>query len=150
MALSNRNREKGLKISAAIVGDGAALAYGVGQVGPDPRKTRVQIVAGAVVLTVFLVAVVKAAVVPGFLIWFLLYSFIVRSVGVVVTGSNVVVLERSLVTGRPKRIRTTLPAGALSGLSAAEKGGYFHVSAAELWLRPKEYAILATGEAGAT
>jgi hypothetical protein len=106
-----------LKISAAIVGDGAALAYGVGQVGPDPRKTRVQIVAGAVVLTVFLVAVVKPAVVPGFLIWFLPYSFIVRSVGVVVTGSNVVVLERSLVTGRPKRIRKTLPAGALPGPS---------------------------------
>lgn len=149
MALSNRNREKGLKISEAIVGDGAALAYGIGQVGPDPRKTRLQIVIGAIVFTVFLVAVVKAAIVPGFLVWFLIFSFIVRPVGVVVTNRNVVVLERSLVTGRPKRIRSTLPASALSEMSKAEKSGYFQFPAAELWLRPKEYEILAAAEGAA-
>ena len=99
MTMSKRLRAKSLERRRAIVGDDTALAYGMGFVGLDPRRTRWQILGAAVIFSNFLVAVVKAAFIPGWIVWYIIFLSLSRPVGVVVTDKHVIILQRSFVTG---------------------------------------------------
>jgi hypothetical protein len=132
-------RHKRLQQSGRFLTAGTARAYGVGEIGPDPRRTLFFIVLG-VVAVAFLSFVVYAVIVfPGvFLIWAVYVTF-ERSTSVVVTDRGVAILARSEFNGRPRKFVALLPAGILTDHTVQRSGRYVHLPTYQLWIRKKEY-----------
>ncbi len=117
-------------------------AYGVGEIGPDPRRTAFFIVCGVVVVAFLSFIIYSVIVVPGVLLIWAVYVAIERSSCVVVTDEQVAVLARSEFSGRPRRFIGWLPREVLTAANVYRSGGYVHLPTLHLWLRKKEYDLL--------
>ena len=120
-------------------GQGTARAYGIGEIGPDPRRTLFFILC-CVIAVAFLSFVIYAVIIfPGvFLIW-AVYVAVERSTCVVVTDRGVAILARSEFNGRPRKLIGLLPPGILTDPTIQRSGRYVYLPTYRLWLRKKQY-----------
>jgi len=150
MAMSKRARSKGLRKSEQLLGAGTGgREYGVGVVGPDPRKTAalmVLILAVAIALSFVFLGVI---IIPGVLLVAAIFGAIDRPASVAVTNQGVAVLARSQVSGRPRKVLTVLPHAILADQTISRSGSYVHLPIFHLWFRENEYERL-LGATGAT
>ncbi len=146
-AMRTSTRNKRLSQSQRFLGgQGTARAYGVGEIGPDPRRTLVFILCGVVAVAFLSFVIYSVIVFPGvFLIW-AVYVAVERSTCVVVTDGGVALLARSEFNGRPRKLVATLPPGILSEPNIQRSGRYVHLPTYGLWLRKKEYDHLTSAE----
>jgi hypothetical protein len=142
MRTSTRNKRLS-QCQRFLGGQGTARAYGVGEIGPDPRRTLFLIFCGVVAIAVLSFVIYSVIVVPGvFLIW-AVYVAVERSSSVVVTDDGVAILARSEFNGRPRKFVALLPPGIL--IEPVQRSrGYVHLPTYGLWLRRKEYDYLAS------
>jgi hypothetical protein len=143
MAMTKRARTNGLRRSEQLLGAGAnAYEYGVGVIGPDPRRTDVLLVlifAVAVALSFVFLGVI---VIPGVLLVAAIHGAIDRPASVAVTNQGIAVLARSEINGRPRKVLTMLPRGVLTDGTVQRSGAYVHLPDFQLWFRKKEYERL--------
>jgi len=128
---------------------GTARAYGVGEIGPDPRRTLFFILCGIVAVAFLMFVVYAVVVVPGILLIWAIYVAVERSTSVVVTDQGVALLARSEFNGRPRKLVALLPATALTDASVERSGRYVHLPTYRLWLRQKEFDVLNISRAAA-
>ncbi len=121
---------------------GTARAYGVGEIGPDPRRTLFFIVCGIVAVAFLMFIIYAVVVVPGLLLIWAVYVAVERSTSVVVTDQGVAILARSEFIGRPRKFVALLPATALTDPNVERSGRYVHLPTYRLWLRKKEFELL--------
>ncbi len=123
-------------------GIGTARAYGVGEIGPDPRRTRFFILSAVVAVALVAFVFYSSIVFPGlFLIW-AVYVAVERSTCVVVTDEGLAILARSEFNGRPRKFVALLPSEVLADPTIERSGRYVHLPTYSLWLREKEHAVL--------
>lgn len=84
-------------------------AYGIGEIGPDPRRTAFFILCGVVVVALLSFIIYSVVVVPGILLIWAVYVSVERSTCLVVTDGGVAILARSEFNGRPRKFVTLLP-----------------------------------------
>ena len=143
--MSKKGRAKGLKKSEQLLGGGTvANQYGLGVIGPDPRRTSVFIVlvfAVAIALSFVFLGVI---IIPGVLLIAVSFGAIDRPASVAVTNRGVAVLARSELNGRPRKLLAVLPQGVLADGTVLRSGGYVHLPEFHLWFRKNEYERLLT------
>jgi hypothetical protein len=142
MRAATRSKRLGQSQRFLVGSSGTARAYGVGEIGPDPRRTLFFILCGVVVIAFLMFIVYAVVVVPGVLLIWAIYMAIERSTSVVATDQGVALLARSEFNGRPRKFITLLPAAALTERTIVRSGRYVHVPAYRLWLRQKEFDYL--------
>ena len=137
MRTSTRNKR--LRQSERFLGGhGTARAYGIGEIGPDPRRTLFFILCGVVAVAFLSFVFYSITVFPGiFLIW-AVYVAAERSTCVVITDRGVAILARSEFNGRPRKFVALLPPGTLTDPAILRSGRYVHLPTYDLWLRKKE------------
>jgi hypothetical protein len=121
---------------------GTARAYGVGEIGPDPRRTLFFIVCGIVAVAFLMFIIYAVVVIPGLLLIWAVYVAVERSTSIVVTDQGVAILARSEFNGRPRKFVALLPATALMDPTVVRSGRYVHLPNYRLWLRGKEFELL--------
>jgi len=125
-----------------LAGRGIPRAYGVGEIGPDPRRTLFLIFCGVLAVAFFSFVIYSVIVFPGVLLIWAVYVAVERSTCVVVTDEGVAILARSEFNGRPRKFVALLPPHILSDPTIERSGRYVHVAAYRLWLRKKEFDAL--------
>jgi hypothetical protein len=136
-------REKRLAQSQHfLTGRGTARAYGVGAIGPDPRRTVFFILCGVAAVAFLSFVVYSVIVFPGVLLIWAVFVAVERSTSVVVTDEGMAILARSEFNGRPRRFVALLPPGMLTDPTVQRSGRYVHLPTYGLWLRKKEYEAL--------
>ena len=115
MAMTKRARSRRLRQSEQLLGAGTnAQAYGIGVIGPDPRRTDALLVvvfAAAIALSFVFLGVI---IIPGVLLVVVIHGAIDRPASVAVTSRGVAILARSELNGRPRKVLTVLPHGVLT------------------------------------
>jgi hypothetical protein len=149
MAMTKRTRSKGLRKSEQLIGPGVNVhEYGIGVIGPDPRRTDVLLVlifAIAIALSFVFLGVI---IIPGVFLVAAIHGAIDRPASVAVTNQGVAILARSELSGQPRKVLTVLPHGVLTDGSVVRSGAYVHLPNFHLWFRKKEYErLLAVGGA---
>lgn len=143
MAMTKRTRSKGLRKSEQLMGSGInAHEYGIGVIGPDPRRTDLYLVAifaVAIALSFFFLGVI---IIPGVLLVAAIHGAIDRPASAAVTNQGIAILARSELSGQPRKVLTVLPHGVLTDGTALRSGGYVHLPNFHLWFRRKEYERL--------
>lgn len=141
MRTSTRNKR--LRQSKRFLdGQGPVRAYGVGEIGPDPRRTLFFILCSVVAIAFLSFVIYSVIVFPGvFLIW-AVYVAVERSTCIVVTDDGVAILARSEFSGRPRKLITSLPSGILTEPPVQRSRRYVHLPTYGLWFRKKEYGHL--------
>jgi hypothetical protein len=150
MAMTKRTRSKGLKKSGQLLGSGTDIhGYGIGVIGPDPRRTDVLLVvvfAGLIALCFIFLGVILVPGVSGVLLVAAVYGSINRPASVAVTNQGIAILARSELSGQPRKVLTVLPDGVLTDATIRRSGAYVHLPTFHLWFRKKEYErLLAAG-----
>ena len=134
-----------------MLGAGTAVReYGVGVIGPNPRATAAGIVLAFAAIVVVAVVFFHVILVPGVLFVVVIaaiYGAIDRPASFVVTDRGLVVLARSEVNGRPRRVITVLPESVLIAPTVRRSGGYVHLPELHVWIRRDDHERLvsATG-----
>ena len=144
MALSARSRKKRSSDAERLLEPGTTVRrFANGVTGPYPTNTILLLVVGAVAVTVVLSVLLGSLVGPGFLVLILVYWAFNPPRSVAVSDRGVVLLKRSLWTGKPTAVIGLLPHSVLD--AAQERGGYMHVliGPESVWLTKKEWAALA-------
>ncbi len=149
MAMTKRTRAKGLRKSEQLLGSGvSAHEYGIGVIGPDPRRTDVVLVmifGVAIALSFVFLGVI---IIPGVLLVAAIHGAIDRPASVAVTNQGIVILARSELSSQPRKVLTVLPHGVLADATVRRSGAYVHLPNFHLWFRKKEYErLLAAGGA---
>jgi hypothetical protein len=143
MAMTKRTRSKGLRKSEQLLGSGInAREYGIGVIGPDPRRTDlflVAIFAVAIALSFYFLGVI---IIPGVLLVAAIHGAIDRPASAAVTNQGIAILARSELSGQPRKVLTVLPHGVLTDGTVLRTGGYVHLPNFQLWFRKKEYERL--------
>ena len=143
MAMTKRARSRRLRQSEQLLGAGTnAQAYGIGVIGPDPRRTDALLVvvfAAAIALSFVFLGVI---IIPGVLLVVVIHGAIDRPASVAVTSRGVAILARSELNGRPRKVLTVLPHGVLTDGTVRRTGSYVHLADLHLWFRKKEYERL--------
>jgi hypothetical protein len=147
MAMSKKARAKGLQKSQELLGaNSGAHDYGIGVIGPDPRRTSVVlliVLAGAVALSFLFLGVI---IIPGVLLVGAIFGAIDRPASVSITNQGMAVFARSEVNGHPRKLLTVLPHSVLTDRTVTRSGGYVHLPEFQLWFRQKEYERLVAGD----
>ena len=143
MAMTKRTRSRRLRQSEQLLGAGTnAEAYGIGVIGPDPRRTDALLVvvfAAAIALSFVFLGVI---IIPGVLLVVVIHGAIDRPASVAVTSRGVAILARSELNGRPRKVLTVLPHSVLTDGTVRRTGSYVHLADLHLWFRKKEYERL--------
>jgi hypothetical protein len=140
----DKTRNKRLQQSRRFLGGnaGSGRTYGVGEIGPDPRRTLFFILCGVVAVAFVSFVVYSVVVLPGVVLIWAVYVVIERSTSLVVTDRGVAILARSEFVGRPRKFVALLPWGILNDPTVQRSGRYVHLPNYRLWLRRKEYDVL--------
>jgi hypothetical protein len=140
MAMTKRARSRGLKKTQQLLGTGADVrSYGVGVIGPDPRRTI------ALIVLVFGVAIalsfvfLNVIIIPSVLLVLVIFGAVDRPASFAMTDRGMAVFARSELTGRPRKFLTVLPSGVLTGQGVKQSTSHVHLPEFHLWLRTKEY-----------
>ena len=143
MAMTKRARSRRSRQSEQLLGAGTnAQAYGIGVIGPDPRRTDALLVvvfAAAIALSFVFLGVI---IIPGVLLVVVIHGAIDRPASVAVTSRGVAILARSELNGRPRKVLTVLPHSVLTDGTVRRTGSYVHLVDLHLWFRKKEYERL--------
>ncbi len=148
--MRERTRSKGLRKSEQLLGAGTdARAYGVAVIGPDPRRTlalMVMVLAVAIALSFVFLGII---IIPGVFLMGAIFGAIDRPASIAITNRGVAVLARSEFNGRPRKVLTVLPQGALADRTVLRAGTHVHLPELHLWFRKKEYEqLLVAGNLG--
>jgi hypothetical protein len=131
------------KTQTLLGGQGTCRMYGFGVTGPDPQRSWLMIVGGAIAVVVFLVLAIRALVVPGWLAIGLLRWAINTPRGVGVADEGIVVTRESLWNAQPTSVVVLLPLDTLFAQTAATKSHVrVRLGTEDIWLRRAEYDIL--------
>jgi hypothetical protein len=143
MAMRKRTRSKGLRKSEKLLGAGTdAREYGIAVIGPDPRRTlalMVMLLAVAIALSFVFLGVI---IIPGVLLMVAIFGAIDRPASIAITNQGVAVFARSEFNGRPRKVLTVFPQGALADRTVLREGAHVHLPELHLWFRKKEYERL--------
>jgi hypothetical protein len=142
MAMTKRTRSKGLRKSEQLIGSGNAREYGIGVIGPDPRRTDLFLVAIFAVAIALSFVFLGVIIIPGVLLVAAIHGAIDRPASAAVTNQGIAILARSELSGQPRKVLTVLPHGVLTDGTVLRSGGYVHLPNFHLWLRKKEYERL--------
>jgi hypothetical protein len=143
MAMTKRTRSKGLRKSEQLMGSGInAREYGIGVIGPDPRRTDLFLVAIFAVAIALSFVFLGVIIIPGVLLVAAIHGAIDRPASAAVTNQGIAILARSELSGQPRKVLTVLPHGVLTDGTALRSGGYVHLPNFHLWFRKKEYERL--------
>jgi len=138
--MRERTRSKGLRKSEQLLGAGTDVReYGVAVIGPDPRRTlalMVMVLAVAIALSFVFLGII---VIPGVFLMGAIFGAIDRPASIAITNQGVAVLARSEFNGRPRKVLTVLPQGALADRTVLREGTHVHLPELHLWFRKKEY-----------
>lgn len=146
MALSEKSRKKRAADAQRLLEPGTTVRrYANGVTGPYPTNTILLILLAAIGITVVLSVLVGSIVGPGVLVGLLVYWAFNPPRSVAVSDRGVVLLKRSLWTGKPTDVMGLLPPGVLD--SPQDRGGYVQVLVGpeRIWLSKKEWAALSGG-----
>ena len=137
-------RAKSVAKTQSLLGNqGTCRMYGFGVVGPDPQRSWLIIIGGAVGVAVILGVLLHVLVIPGWVAIGILRLVINNPRGVGVADQGVVVTRESVWNASPTSIVVLLPLDALSAQIGATKSHVrLQLGAEQIWLRRKEYEIL--------
>jgi hypothetical protein len=143
MAMTKKTRSKRLRKSEQLLGAGTdGHGYGIGVIGPDPRRTDLLLLLVFVVSIALSFVFLRVIIIPGVLLVAAIHGAIDRPASVVVTNRGVGILARSEFNGRPRKVLTVLPHGVLTDGTVERSGSYVHLPNFHLWFRKKEYERL--------
>jgi hypothetical protein len=143
MAMTKRARSNGLQKSEQLLGAGTnAQEYGIGVIGPDPRRTDFLLVLVFVVAIALSFVFLGVIIIPGVLLVAAMHGAIDRPASVAVTNRGMAIFARSELSGRPRKVLTVLPHGVLTDGTVEHSGSYVHVPNLHLWFRKREYERL--------
>jgi hypothetical protein len=146
--MSQRARSKGLQSTEKILGAGLPVKeYAIGVIGPDPRGTVAILILAFAAVVAVTVLFFGLIVIPGFLLLGAIFGAIDRPASFAVTERGLVVLARSEVNGRPRKLLTVLPQSVLASPTVKRSGGYVHLPDLHVWMRRKDHERL-VGVAG--
>jgi hypothetical protein len=122
-----RRQRRAMAAARKVLGDADVRAYATGRAQARMSNgVRWMIGIFSVAFVGTLVAY-KVVLVPGVLLWYVLYDGIRPRRGVAVTGRGVAELGLSSVHGRPASVISVMDPGALSEPRVARQGHQFHV-----------------------
>jgi hypothetical protein len=119
-----------------------AREYGIGVIGPDPRRTDLFLVAIFAVAIALSFVFLGVIIIPGLLLVAAIHGAIDRPASVAVTNQGIAVFARSELSGQPRKLLTVLPHAVLTDGTARRSGGYVHLPNFHIWFRKKEYERL--------
>jgi hypothetical protein len=126
--MSQRARSKGLQNTEKILGAGLPVKeYAIGVIGPDPRGTVAILILAFAAVVAVTVLFFGLIVIPGFLLLGAIFGAIDRPASFAVTERGLVVLARSEVNGRPRKLLTVLPQSVLASPTVKRSGGYVQI-----------------------
>jgi hypothetical protein len=143
VALSERSRKKRSADVQRLLEPGTTVRrYANGVSGPYPTNTMLSLVAAAIGITIVLSLLVGTLVGPGLLVVILVYWAFNPPRSIAVSDRGVVLLKRSIWTGKPTNVMGLLPHDVLD--SPKERGGYVQVLVGpeSVWLSKKEWHAL--------
>jgi hypothetical protein len=148
MAISARTRRKRTAATQKLLPDMTIISYSDAVSGPNPKQVSLGIVGGAVAISLVVFALTHLVVFPGLLVLILVKNAINPGRGVVVDNFGVAIVERAIITGRPKRSLRRIPRDHIPPFEA--KGALSMMALGEpLWLTKGERHELETGLAQA-
>jgi hypothetical protein len=143
MTMTKRARSNGLQKSEQLLGAGTnAQGYGIGVIGPDPRRTDFLLVLVFVVAIALSFVFLGVIIIPGVLLVAAMHGAIDRPASVAVTNRGIAIFARSELSGRPRKVLTVLPHGVLTDGTVEHSGSYVHLPNLHLWFRKREYERL--------
>ena len=152
MAMTTKARTRGLKKTQQLLGAGADVrSYGIGVIGPDPRRTIALIVivfAAAIALSFIFLNVI---IIPSVLLVLVIFGAIDRPASLAMTDRGVAVFGRSEITGRPRKFLTVLPPSVLGDRGVVQSNSRVHLPgvsplAAQKGVRPDSLGGRPRGE----
>lgn len=144
MALSERSRKKRATDAQRLLEPGTTVRrYANGVTGPYPTNTILVLVLFAVGITVALSLLAGSLFGPGVIAVLLVYWAFNPPRAVAVSDRGVVLLKRSMWTGKPTHVMALLLTDALQ--SPEERGAYVQVllGPEAVWFTKREWAALA-------
>jgi hypothetical protein len=141
MAMSERSRRKAIQAVERLVEPGAVVAaYAPGRTGPEPVRSVVGLLAGAIGVSVVIAVLTGVILIPGVLLLLVAYYVINGPRGIALANGGVVLVGRSLWTDRPNKVLTHVPYQAIA--SVTEDTGSrvrLNLGVEQIWVLRKEY-----------
>lgn len=121
------------------------ITYSEGVSGPNPTKVLVGLTVAAIAAAGALYLVMPALIIPGVLLIFLVKNVINPGKGVVVDNFGLAIVDKSMLTGKPRSSIGRIPHQNVPPFEKAGSRTLIRVTEAPIWVSKSEFGIIQAG-----
>lgn len=142
MAISDRNRRKSIKAAQKLLPEAQITGYAIGRSGANPTVVVAAMVGTVAVTAGLLLALTGTFLLPGIIPMLIVQHVLSPPRGVVVAGQGIAVTHRSVWTGRPAKLVSTMAHGFVQPTERSLGRVKVMVGAEPVWMTTGEEAVL--------